>query len=144
TTIGRPPSLPTRYYARQAILAEIAARLSSYPTLVLQGATGVGKSIAAVGHAAVSTSAWGWVDLRGVSAPVLTRLQGVVAELEARDGLTDIVLDDIELPADPRSLEIPLARINTILSKRGGHLVITSAIALPQRLSLALALPATG
>jgi len=143
--IGRPPPLPARYYARQAVLAEISARLSSYPVLVLQGGTGVGKSIAAVAHAAVSTSTWGWVDLRGVSAAVPTRLlDGVVAELEAEDGLTDIVLDDIELPADPRSLEIPLARINTILSSRGGHLVITSAIALPQRLSLSLALPATG
>jgi hypothetical protein len=142
--IGRPPPLPARYYTRQAVLAEVTAQLSSYPVLVLQGSTGVGKSVAAVGHVAVSTSAWGWVDLRGVSVTLIEMLDRVVGELEAQDGLTDIVLDDIELPADPRSLEMPLARINTILSSRGGHLVITSAIALPQRLSLALALPATG
>ena len=143
--IGRPPPLPARYYARQAVLAEISARLSSYPVIILRGGTGVGKSIAAVGHTAMSTSAWGWVDLRGVSAPVLAQvLDDVVAELEAEDGLADIVLDDIELPEDPRSLEMPLARLSTILGSRGGHLVITSAIALPQRLSLALTLPATG
>jgi hypothetical protein len=76
---------------------------------------------------------------------MLTRLlDAVVAELEAEDALTDIVLDDIELPVDPRSLETPLARVKTILGERSGHLVITSAVALPQRLSLALALPATG
>ena len=143
--IGRPPPLPARYYARQAVLAEISARLSSYPVLVLQGGTGVGKSIAAVGHTAMSSSVWGWVDLRGVSGPVLTQvLDAVVVELEAEDGLADIVLDDIDLPEDPRSLETPLARLNIILGSRGGHLVITSAIALPQRLSLALTLPATG
>jgi hypothetical protein len=143
--IGRPPPLQVRYYARQTVLAEISARLSFYPVLVLQGGTDVGKSIAAVGHAAVSSSAWGWVNLRGVSAPMLTRLlDAVVAELEAEEVLTDIVLDDIELPVDPRSLETPLARVKTILGERSGHLVITSAVALPQRLSLALALPATG
>jgi hypothetical protein len=143
--IGRPPPFPARYYARQAVLAEISARLSSYPVLVVKGGTGVGKSIAALGHTAMSSSAWGWIDLRGVSATMLTRLlDGVVAELEAEDGLTDIVLDDIELPADPRSLEMPLAWVNTILGSRGGHLVITSAIALPQRLSLVLGLPTSG
>jgi hypothetical protein len=142
---GRPPPLPARYYARQAVLADITGRLSSYPVLVLQGGTGVGKSIAAVGHAAASTSSWGWVDLRGVPAATLAdMLDRVVAELAAEDGLTHIVLDDIELPVDSRFLETPLARIKTILGGRGGQLVITSAVALPQRLSLALALPATG
>ncbi len=143
--VGRPPPLPTRYYARQAVLADITGRLSSYPVLVLQGGTGVGKSIAAVGHAAASTSSWGWVDLRGVPAATLAdMLDRVVAEFAAEEGLTHIVLDDIDLPVDFRSLETPLARIKTILGGRGGQLLITSAVALPQRLSLALALPATG
>ena len=143
--VGRPPPLPARYYAREAVLADIAGRLSSYPVLVLQGGTGVGKSIAAIGHAVASASSWGWVDLRGVPAATLAEmLDRVVAELAAEDGLTHIVLDDIELPVDSRSLETPLARIKTILGGRGGQLVITSAVALPQRLSLALALPATG
>jgi hypothetical protein len=57
--IGRRPPLPARYYARQAVLADISARLSSYPVLVLQGGTGVGKSLAAVGHATASMSPWG-------------------------------------------------------------------------------------
>jgi phage FluMu protein gp41 len=141
--IGRPPPLPARYYARQAVLADITAWLSSYRVLFLQGGTGVGKSIAAVGHATVSTSSWGWVDLRGVSATALTgMLDRVAAELAAEDGLTHIVLDDIEVPSDARPLETLLARIKTILAERDGHLVITSTGALPQRLSLALALPA--
>jgi hypothetical protein len=143
--VGRPPPLPARYFARQAILADITGRLSSYPVLVLQGATGVGKSIAAVAHAAASTSSWGWVDLRGVPPSSLRdMLDRVVAELSAEDGLTDVVLDDIELPADSRSLETPIANIKTILAGRRGHLAITSAVALPQRLSLALSLPVTG
>ena len=41
-------------------------------------------------------------------------------------------------------METPLTRIKTILGDRGGHLVITSATVLPQRLALALALPADG
>jgi len=141
--VGRPPPLPARYYARQAVLADMAARLSTYPALILQGGTGVGKSIAAVGHAAVSTSSRGWVDLRGVSGTALMdMLNRVVAELVEEDGLTHIVLDDIELPPDSRPLETSLARIKTILGDRGGNLVVTSTVALPQRLSLALGLPA--
>jgi hypothetical protein len=144
-TVGRAPPLPSRYYARETVLADIAQRLCTYPILILQGGTGVGKSIAAAGHAAASTSSWGWVDLRGLHATALAdTLDRVVAELAAEDGLVHVVLDDIELPADPRSLEAPLARIKTILGDRGGHLLITSSVALPQRLSLALALPADG
>jgi hypothetical protein len=113
--------------------------------LILQGGTGVGKSIAALGYVTASTSSWGWIDLRGVSGAALTgMLERVVGELRTEDGLTHIVLDDIDLPADARPLETSLAEIKTILGERGGHLLITSTIALPQRLSFTLALPATG
>jgi hypothetical protein len=71
-------------------------------------------------------------------------LHRVVAELAAEDGLTNVLLDDIELPADSRSLAAPLTRIKTIVGKRGGHLMITSTVELPQRLSLALEIPSTG
>jgi hypothetical protein len=134
--VGRPPPLPSRYYARGAVLGDIERRLAAYPILVLLGGTGVGKSIAAAGQAAASTSSWGWVDLRGVHSGALTSmLDRVVAELTAEGGLTHVVLDDIELPADSRHLETPLTRIKTILGDRGGHLVITSVVALPRRRS---------
>ncbi|QSR85309.1 hypothetical protein [Methylacidimicrobium sp. B4] len=143
--IGRPPPLPARYYRRQAIMDEIAARLSSDPVLVLQGGTGVGKSIAAAGHTALSTSSWGWVDMRGVPAATLADLlDRVVGELAAEEGIKNLVLDNIELPADARALEAPMERIAAIVRERSGHLIVTSAIALPQRLSLALALPESG
>jgi hypothetical protein len=141
--IGRPPPLPARYYARQGVFSDITARLLSYPVLVLRGGTGVGKSVAAAGYAAASTSSWAWVDLRGVSPAALpAMLDRVAAELEAESGLAHLVLDDIELPADTRPLETPLARIKSILWERGGSSIITSAVALPQRLSIALDLPA--
>jgi hypothetical protein len=143
SVVARAPPLPSRYYARRAVLDDIERLLTIYPILILQGGTGTGKSVAASGHVAVSAASWGWVDLRGVHSIALTgMLDRVVAELSAEDGLKDIVLDDIELPADSRRLETPLARIKTILGDRGGHLIITSAVALPQRLTLALALPA--
>ena len=143
--VGRPPPLPARYHARQSVLAEIAARLSSHSVLLLQGGTGVGKSIAAVGHITIGTSSWGWVDLRGSisTAAAMDMLDRTVAELVAEDGLTHIVLDDIELPPDSRPLETPLARIKSILGERGGNLLITSTVKLPQRLLLALDLPAS-
>ncbi len=145
SVVGRAPPLPSRYYARGAVLGDIDRRLAVHPILVLQGGTGVGKSIAAAGHVAASTLSWGWVDLRGVHSAALTSLlDRVVAELTAESGLTHVVLDDIELPPDPRPLETPLTRIKTILGDRGGHLVITSTAVLPQRLALALALPADG
>ncbi|WP_426420305.1 hypothetical protein [Bradyrhizobium genosp. A] len=142
--VGRPPPLPARYYARQSVLAEITTRLSSHPVLLLQGGTGVGKSIAAIGHITVGTSSWGWVDLRGLSAAAVTdMLDRTVTEILAEDGLTHIVLDDIELPPDSRPLETPLAWIKIILGERGGNLLITSTVKLPQRLLLALNLPAS-
>ena len=142
--ISRPPPLPFRYYARVSVVADIGRRLTDYPVVVLQGGTGVGKSTAAAGHVATSTEAWGWVDLRGLQgANLLDRLGRVAAELCLEIGIAHIVLDDIEPPADPRQLETYLARIRTIIGARNGHLVITSSVALPQRLSLALALPAS-
>jgi hypothetical protein len=79
--IGRPPPLPARYYLRESVLADIAGRLSSYPVLVLQGSTGVGKSIAVIGHVVTSASSWGWVDLRGVPGAALAQmLDRVVGE----------------------------------------------------------------
>jgi hypothetical protein len=104
----------------------------------------VGKSIAAAGYAATTTASWGWVDLRGASETNLIQtLDRVVAELEAENALTHIVLDDIHLPADSRPLERPLVRIKTILDDRRGQLLLTSTVVLPQRLSLALGLPAS-
>ncbi len=146
SAVGRAPPLPSRYYARGAVLGDIERRLAVHPILVLQGGTGVGKSIAAAGHVAASTLSWGWVDLRGVHSAALTSLfDRVVAELTAESGLTHVVLDDIELPPDPRPLEATLARIQgDLLGDQGGRLVITSAAVLPQRLALALALPADG
>ena len=142
--VGRPPPLPARYHARLSVLAEIMTRLSSHPVLLLQGGTGVGKSVAAVGHITIGTSSWGWVDLRGLSATALMgMLDRTITELIADDGLTHIVLDDIELPPDPRPLETPLARIRSILGERGGNLLITSTVRLPQRPLLALNLPAS-
>jgi hypothetical protein len=70
-------------------------------------------------------------------------LDRTITELLAEDGLTHIVLDDIELPPDSRPLETPLARIRSILGERGGNLLITSTVRLPQRLLLALNLPAS-
>ena len=145
SAVGRATPLPSRYYARGAVLDDIKRRLAIHPVLVLHGSTGVGKSIAAAGHVAASTLSWGWVDLRGVHSAALTSLLvRVVAELTAESGLTHVVLDNIEPPSDPRLLETPLMQIKTLLVDRGGHLVITSAAVLPQRLSLALDLPADG
>jgi hypothetical protein len=93
-TAGRPPP----YHTRQAVLADIPARLSSHPVLILQGGV-----IAGVGQIAVCTSSWGWVDLRGLSDTALTdMLDRIVTEPVAEDGLTHIVLDDLELPPDAR------------------------------------------
>jgi tetratricopeptide (TPR) repeat protein len=141
SVIGLPPPLPARYYARTAVLTDLSRRLSTSTVLVIQGGTGVGKSISAAGHAIGSSSSWGWVDLRSV--PQLARtLSHVARELAAESGITHLVLDDLTLPADARPLERSLVAIKDTLGGRGGQLMITSAVELPQRLVLALALPA--
>ena len=92
-TVGRPPP----YHTRQAVLADIPARLSSH-----QGGAGVGKLIAGAGYIAMCTSSWGWVDLRELSATALMDMPDrMVTEPVAEDGLTHRVLDDLELPPEP-------------------------------------------
>jgi hypothetical protein len=142
--IGRVPPVPTRFYRREALDRLISERLAAYPIVVLQGGTGVGKSVAAIGHLVSSQLSWGWVHLRGVKeGAVADLLNRITAQLESEEGLADIVLDDIELPDDARSLEVPFGRIGVLLQARGGSLIITSAAPLPNRLALALGLPAS-
>jgi tetratricopeptide (TPR) repeat protein len=143
SVIRLPPPLPARYYARTTVLTELSQRLSESAVVVLQGGTGVGKSVSAAGHVTSSTSSWGWVDLRGV-AELARLLDQVEHELAAEGGITHLVLDDMAPPADARPLERALAAIKNTLSKRGGQLMVTSAVELPQRLALALALPTRG
>lgn len=143
--IGRPPPLPARYYARATVLTDMGQRLSKYGVVVLQGGTGVGKSTVAAGYIALSTSVWGWVDLRGLrSADLRDRLGRTLEELSVESDISHIVLDDIEPPDDSRQLATHLARLKNIVAARNGHLVITSSVVFPQRLSLALALPSNG
>jgi tetratricopeptide (TPR) repeat protein len=142
SVIGLPPPLPARYYARTTLLTDLSQRLSASAVLVIQGGTGVGKSVSAAGHATNSASSWGWVDLRGL--PELARvLDHVARELTVESGITHLVLDDLTLPADARPLERSLVAIKDTLGSRGGQLVITSAAELPQRLALALVLTAS-
>jgi len=110
---------------------------------VLHGGTGTGKSTLAAEYVAGASIPWGWVDLRGVEpAALLHRLTTIADELHRDEGIAQLVLDDFDIPDDPRSLETALRSIASILRNRAGKLVITSATALPQRLDLALELGA--
>ena len=141
SSIGRPPPLRTRHHSRLAVIAEVHIRLTEFPRLVLFGATGTGKSTLAAEYVAAATDAWGWVDLRGVADAALTeRLANVAADLESEEGVANVVLDDLELPADSRQLEAPIAAINNTIRSRLGTLIITATAALPQRLALELSL----
>jgi hypothetical protein len=103
SSIGRAPSLPLRHYPRPAVVTEIETRLGESPRMVLYGATGTGKSTLAAECVAAATAAWGWVDLREMDHVALRhRLGTVVADLESEEGINNVVLDDLELPADPR------------------------------------------
>lgn len=137
--IGRAPSLPTRQFFRPTVIGIIGERLQRSLTLILYGATGTGKSTLAAEFVTAASTAWGWVDLRGVEAAGLgQRLTTVNAELEGEEGIRHLVLDDLDVPGDSRALEAPLTGISKILEARGGNLIITSTNVLPQRLGLAL------
>ncbi len=103
SSIGRAPSLRTRHYSRPAVVEEIRTRLVESPRLVLYGATGTGKSTLAAEYIAATTVVWGWVDLRGINDVALKeQLASVVNDLQSEEGITNVVLDDLELSADPR------------------------------------------
>jgi hypothetical protein len=139
SSIGRALSLPMRHYPRPTVVTEIETRLGESPRIVLYGATGTGKSTLAAECVAAATAAWGWVDLREMDHVALSqRLSVVVADLESEEGINNVVLDDLSLPADPRLIEGPLTRISHIIEAREGKLLITSNVVLPQRIALAL------
>jgi hypothetical protein len=139
--IGRPPALSTRHFSRSAVIGDISTRVAKSAGIVLHGGTGTGKSTLAAEYVAGASIPWGWVDLRGVEpAALLHRLTTVAGELGRDEGIARLVLDDFDIPGDPRSLEPPLRSIADILRSRAGKLVITSATALPQRLGLTLGL----
>jgi hypothetical protein len=60
--------------------------------------------------------------------------------LKAQEGIAHLVLDDFDIPIDPRPIEASLTGVANIIRLRAGRLVITSSAILPQRLGLALAL----
>jgi hypothetical protein len=139
--IGRPPSLSIRHFSRLAMIGNISTRVAKSAGIVLHGGTGMGKSSLAAEYVAGASAPWGWVDLRGVEPTALShRLTTITGELEGDEGIAHLVLDDFEIPDDPRSLEPHLRSITDILRNRAGKLVITSATALPQRLGLTLSL----
>jgi len=141
SVVGRPPSLRIRHFSRPIVAAEISTRLARSPIVLVYGATGTGKSSLAAEFVASAATAWGWVDVRGIKGAALSqRLTTIVTELISEEGLANIVLDDLDVPADARPLEVPLTQITNILRERGGHFIITSNNILPQRLELALAL----
>jgi hypothetical protein len=141
SSIGRAPSLRTRHHSRPAVVDEVHTRLMGFPRLVLHGATGTGKSTLAAEYVTAAPDAWGWIDLRGVADLALNeRLTSVANDLESEEGITNVVLDDLELPADSRQVEAPIATIHTIIGSRAGRLIVTSTAALPQRLALELSL----
>jgi hypothetical protein len=142
--IGRPPSLSSRHFSRSAVIGDISTRIAKSAGIVLHSGTGTGKSTLAAEYVAGASILWGWVDLRGVVEPaaLLHRLTAIASELDRDVGIAHLVLDDFDIPGDPRSLETPLRSIANILRNRAGKLVITSATALPQRLGLALELGA--
>ncbi len=144
-TIGRPPPLPPRYFARTQVLAEVERRIFHQTTLVLEGGTGVGKSTVAASHLASSGDNWGWVDLRGVdSAAIAVMLHRAAVAVSAETGIFGVVLDDIAVPADPRPIEASLMLVKSAIETRGGKLIVTSAAPWPQRLRLVMDLDADG
>ena len=98
-SVGRAPTLQIRHHRRPDVVVEIRTRLAEKGRLVLYGATSTGKSSLAAEYIPAATEAWGWVNLRGVDYNTPSqRLASVINDLQSEKGISNIVLNDLELP----------------------------------------------
>lgn len=139
--LGTPPGADPDRLVRPAIERTIAAATRDGSVLI-HGATGMGKTGLAL--AVVGTGKpVAWLDLRDMLPPAArARIEAVTARL-SNAGVQDVVLDDLPLTGDPRTLERALGELSATQARTGGALLITASDTLPPRLAAALGLTAS-
>ncbi len=129
---SRPPLGP-RYFPRVTLEAQFKSLRAAGP-VVLQGATGTGKTLLAA-SALRDENHPVWVNLRDLpAADVRSRLMAVRSAIVAGHQSVTLVLDDLDGTADPRPFESALSSLAVTVAEQGGQLIITSAHDLSSRL----------
>ncbi|PYL09684.1 MAG: hypothetical protein DME33_03330 [Verrucomicrobia bacterium] len=125
------PPLPT-IASRDALLRELQGRLNSLGFLVLQGSSGMGKTILAA-LLGKDKNNLGWLMLRGLSGrEVRTLLQTVSQLIDHESKLNFIVLDDLDLsPGAAGHYRDVLSGIVYTIRARRGQLLVTSQRHIP-------------
>ncbi len=135
---GAPPIANPNRHARPVLESRISAAGAAGAVLI-HGATGMGKTglaLAAIGSARPVT----WVDLRDI--PPLgarARIESLATRL-LEAGPENVVLDDLPLTGDPRTLEAALGNLLSVQARTGGALFVTASGPLPPRLAAQLGL----
>lgn len=136
-TIAKPPRTPVRRLARPQLESAIGDALHG-GTVLIHGSTGVGKTLLATVVTEFSHTA-GWIDLRDLPQTALVaRLDAAAEIIEKQGSPITIVLDDLEVGDDPRSLLPPLGRLTAALTATKSELLITGAQRLPPRVAEAV------
>ena len=135
--VGQLPPLPPRYFKRNNVVEMLFGAAAG--AIVIQGATGTGKTIAATAYSRANAGLWGWIDLRGLDGPAIrTKITALVAKLSHSGTGVSLVLDDLDASIDPGILQTSLASLNQYQNRTNSQLVITTARDLPPRVCVAL------
>jgi hypothetical protein len=135
------PPLPPVFAPRAALVGRVKQQLENSSLVVLQGSTGMGKTIIAA-LVVSSESSFLWMSLRGLAArEIASVLIQVSKSIDTDASITRVVLDDINFSPEYAQLyERVLIGLVYTLANRRGWLLATSQKALPTTIERQLGL----
>ena len=130
------PPLPSVFAPRTRLVENVKRLLASRSLVVLQGSTGMGKTVIAALVVSREPS-FLWTSLRGLSPREIAGVLILVARsVDSNAAITRVVLDDIDFsPEHVRAYERILVGLVYTLASRTGWILATSQRAFPPRCS---------
>lgn len=129
-----PPEM-THFLGRDELVSELNAKLNRAGIVVLNGSTGMGKSVLSYQLATSTPGKWRKIDLSGCTPEqIKDRLNFAARLIEDDSEQIDCIIDDLNFDKRAKVYENDLAKLVFALKIRNGRIVITSHNSLPVRI----------
>ncbi len=137
----RPP-LIKKIVRRELIVSKINKYLETNGLIVLNGSTGMGKSVLASLITSEKECDWQWLNLSGFDTNQIREiLHGEAALLSEKASRTKLVLDDLNFDPQSNVYECALEGLLFAVLSLGGRIIITTRGEMPSRIMLDLGIP---
>lgn len=129
-----PPDM-SHFLLREELISEMNAILNRTGIVVLNGSTGMGKSVLSNQLATSTLGKWRKIDLSGCTPEqIKDRLNFAACLIEDDSEQIDCIIDDLNFDKRAKVYENALAKLIFALKIRNGRIVITSHNSLPVRI----------